>query len=72
MNKEELKELVNEILDAEQQRVGLRTETQLATHLGTNVTMLWRWRNGFLPTSIRVLLPALYRQMHGEQAETHA
>lgn len=72
MNKTDITELVKEILETEQRRAGLRTDAQLAAHLGTNVTMLWRWRNGFLPTSIRVLLPALYRQMQAEQLETAA
>lgn len=72
MNDSDLKELIGQILDTEQERAGLRTETQLAAHLHTNVTQLWRWRNGFLPPSIRVLLPVLYRQLQPEHLETVA
>lgn len=69
MNESELKELVKTILDTEQERAGLRTDMQLAAHLNTSVTQLWRWRNGYLPPSIRILLPALYRQMQTDRLE---
>lgn len=72
MSKDEVCDLIKDILETERVRLGLRTDQQLAHHLGTSPTMLWRWRNGYLPPSILILLPLLHRQTHPESTDVAA
>jgi|GEM_PF-4649787 len=68
MSKEQVCDLIKDVLETERLRAGLRTDQQLATHLGTSPTMLWRWRNGYLPPSILILMPLLHQQSQHEPA----
>ncbi len=65
MSKHEVVSLINAMLDQAKTEAGI-TETQLAKRLDTSVTQLWRWRHGYLPPSILILMPLLHRQLQPE------
>jgi hypothetical protein len=39
---------------------GFTKEEELADYLGTSTVSVWRWRNGYLDKSTRILVPLLW------------
>jgi transcriptional regulator with XRE-family HTH domain len=60
-------EVVNAALDRARQAHGL-TDEALAEKLGIEASTLWRWRNGKISKSIRILVPLIMCEHKIDQA----
>lgn len=56
-------EIIIELLDQIVKENGFTKEAELAKLLDVSTVTLWRWRNGYLDKSTKVLVPILWQRL---------
>lgn len=55
-------DIIKQVLEEIYHEQGFTKEEELAKYLGTTTVSVWRWRNGYLDKSTRILVPLLWNR----------